>query len=114
MEKGEDPHTALIRECWEELELPVVVGPEILPDAPDGAGGWTVTEGLTMRVFIVFLDDVDPSAAEPVLTSGHDEARWLPLTDAALDCDWIPANRPIVEALLETAARARAGVNQPR
>ncbi|GAA1353492.1 (deoxy)nucleoside triphosphate pyrophosphohydrolase [Falsarthrobacter nasiphocae] len=124
-EPGEDAHTALRRECREELGVEIAVhdevrpGPDAGPGAASGAGsaeradgpqgaagdwaGWTLANGLRMRVFRASL-----LTGEPRLTDAHDDGAWLPLDPAALEVPWIPADVPIVERLLALWARQTA------
>lgn len=60
--------------------------------ATDAAGA-----AIVIRVTGVFCDP------RPVLGEDHLAVRWLPLADpaAALELPWIPADLPIVHALLD-------------
>ena len=52
-----------------------------------------------MRVWLAEISDGDPRPLED-----HDELRWISTTsrDEALGLPWIPADFPIVRALLES------------
>lgn len=111
--EGENPLDALEREISEELGYAFRAGQEIVP--PAGQAGWPLDNGMTMRVWTGVLLDTDGGGADgAVLTptdvtsgaqpegSDHLEIRWLTLdqnTEEAVE--WIPADKPIVRALVE-------------
>lgn len=98
VEPGEEPEAALVRELGEELGIGVRLGME-LPSGSDA--GWPLNERASMRVW--FAEVV---RGEPLPLEDHDELRWVDLRDseAVLALPWIPADYPIVQALLEAAA----------
>ncbi|WP_368736525.1 NUDIX domain-containing protein [Paenarthrobacter aurescens] len=101
VEAGEAAEAALHRELAEELGVEVRLGPELESGA---TSGWTLNERASMRVWFAEL-----TAGEPMPLEDHDELRWLSLVecDEALNLPWIPADLPIVRALLDrVAARA--------
>ena len=101
VEAGESFEDALHRELREELGVDVRLGREI--PAP-GDAGWPLNERAVMRVWFAEVLDGEPRPLED-----HDELRWVGLEDRgeALELPWIPADLPIVRALLErVAARA--------
>lgn len=101
VEAGESFEDALHRELREELGVDVRLGREI--PAPEDAG-WPLNERAVMRVWFAEVVDGEPRPLED-----HDELRWVGLEDGdeALGLPWIPADLPIVRALLErVAARA--------
>lgn len=118
-EPGESATDALLRECREELGVHLDLLREVDPPEPDG---WPLTGTAVMRVFTAVLrgpgvrhsadapetrHPVSPARVleERVLTGeDHLDVRWLPLEDpaAVLALPWIPADLPIVAALLET------------
>jgi len=87
VEPGESEVDALVRECVEELGVPVEVGRRVGPDTPIRQG-WAV-----LRVYLARLRHGDrPRPLE------HAELRWLAVHE--LDSvDWLPADAPIVAAL---------------
>ena len=100
---GEGAQEALVRECSEELGVTVRVLEEV--PAPDPEG-WPLKGTAVMRVFTaVVTDDSTPVAGED-----HLQLRWVDLADPdpILDLDWIPADLPIVGALLK-----QLGVGNP-
>lgn len=116
--EGENPLDALAREISEELGYAFRVGQEIVP--PEGGSGWPLDNGMTMRVWTGVLLGADGlgsdglgvdgavlkpadihSGAQPE-GSDHLEIRWLTLDQNTEDAvDWIPADKPIVRALVE-------------
>ncbi|MDO4919522.1 (deoxy)nucleoside triphosphate pyrophosphohydrolase [Kocuria sp.] len=103
-EAGESPRDALRRECREELGIAVDVLREVTPPDPEG---WPLSDSAVMRVFTAVAVDPDdaPARLERSVASGADHlaVRWLQLREpaAVLGLPWIPADLPIVAALLE-------------
>lgn len=94
VDAGEECQAALHRELTEELGVSVRLGAEL----PAGtAGGWPLNDRARMRVWLAEITHGKPQPLED-----HDELRWVSLTDhpAVLDLPWIPADFPIVHALL--------------
>lgn len=103
LEAGESFEDALHRELLEELGITVRLGAEVEPDA---AAGWPLNEQAVMRVWFAELLDGEPRPLQD-----HDELRWVPLGngDEAFTLPWIPADLPIVRALLERVASGLLG-----
>lgn len=83
---------ALHRELNEELGVSISLGQEI-----EGAHvqGWVLNEKVAMRVWLAQIQDGRPAPLQD-----HSELRWVRLDQSVLELDWIPADYPIVEALL--------------
>jgi 8-oxo-dGTP diphosphatase len=98
VEPGEEPEAALVRELAEELGIGVRLGPELPAEAP---GGWPLNDRAGMRVWFA-----EVSQGEPRPLEDHDELLWVDLQDreAVLGLPWIPADFPIVRALLDSVA----------
>ncbi|WP_085528575.1 (deoxy)nucleoside triphosphate pyrophosphohydrolase [Kocuria massiliensis] len=98
VESGEDDVDGLLRELREELGVEArltdeVPGPHVQ--------GWPLNERLAMRVFIGTVVSGVPRPLED-----HSELVWHRLDDieGLLGLDWIPADYPIVEALIHRLA----------
>ncbi|GGC95591.1 DNA mismatch repair protein MutT [Tersicoccus solisilvae] len=100
VEPGETGDVALVRELDEELGIDVVLHEELPGPLEDG---WPLTGTATMRVWIATTDDV------PRALQDHDELRWVDVDDpaAVTALPWIPADLPIVEALLRRLTALR-------
>ncbi|SDH91241.1 8-oxo-dGTP diphosphatase [Arthrobacter subterraneus] len=95
VEPDEDDIEALQREVREELGVDVQVGAEL--EGPDPEG-WPLNDSAVMRVWLAVI-----TAGVPAALQDHDELRWVDLKDTGelTELPWIPADRPIVDALLE-------------
>ncbi|MBT8160211.1 MULTISPECIES: (deoxy)nucleoside triphosphate pyrophosphohydrolase [Arthrobacter] len=101
LEAGETFEAALHRELLEELGIAVRLGAEVESDA---GPGWPLNERAVMRVWFAEVLDGEPRPLQD-----HDELRWVPLGNGteAFALPWIPADLPIVRALL---ARVDSGL----
>lgn len=101
VEPGEDPEAGLVRELLEELGIRVRLGGELPAEQP---GGWPLNKHASMRVWFAEI-----THGEPLPLEDHDELRWLPLADhdGVLALPWIPADFPIVRALLDSQRGSR-------
>lgn len=96
-EPGESCEAALVRECAEELGA----GVELLAEVPGPhPQGWPLKDTAAMRVWTGVLAAGSPA---PAAGDDHLAVQWVRLDDAAavLALPWIPADLPIVRALLE-------------
>lgn len=98
VDPGEDPVTALHRELAEELGIVVELGEE-LPGPDRNLPGWPMPPAHRMRVWLARIIDGVPSPIE-----AHDELRTLP-SGEWMDVAWLPADIPIVQALLARIGR---------
>lgn len=98
VEPSESAEDALHRELREELGVGVRLGAELPAET---AAGWPLNSKASMRVWFAEIADGDPRPLED-----HDELRWITLAGSAeaLTLPWIPADFPIVRALLATLA----------
>jgi 8-oxo-dGTP diphosphatase len=99
-EPDESCEQALVRECAEELGVDVRLLAEV---SGPHAQGWPLKDTAAMRVWTAVATGGDP---RPVVGEDHLAVRWLPVDDpaAALELAWIPADLPIVLALLDHLA----------
>ncbi len=110
VEAAESCEQALARELSEELGVRILVGAEV--PGPH-VQGWPLNERLAMRVFFAEIFSGTPDTLED-----HSALRWMPLPnsrddaqayDDLLGLPWIPADLPIVVALLQQLQDAGAG-----
>jgi 8-oxo-dGTP diphosphatase len=103
VEPDEEPEAALCRELTEELGISVRLGAEIPADAPNG---WPLNDRASMRVWFAEIAEGEPQPLED-----HDEIRWVSLDNhhEVLGLPWIPADFPIVRALLAALALPAEG-----
>lgn len=85
VDPGEDDHTALIRECKEELGVLVAVRQQV-------GGDWPLAGGYVLRVWLAEIVEGDPEARE------HLDLRWL-AGHELYEVPWLPADLPIVRAV---------------
>ncbi|WP_024367025.1 (deoxy)nucleoside triphosphate pyrophosphohydrolase [Arthrobacter sp. TB 26] len=95
VESGETAEQALHRELFEELGVSIRLGAEL---GSGSADGWPLNGRAAMRVWFAELLDGVPHPLQD-----HDELRWINIRnrDEVLALPWIPADLPIVEALLD-------------
>ena len=102
VEPGESCEQALVRELKEELGVQARLGAEVPGAYPQG---WRLSERLAMRVFFAEILSGTPDTLED-----HSALRWMSLPkskddaqayDDLLGLPWIPADLPIVSALLQ-------------
>jgi 8-oxo-dGTP diphosphatase len=102
VEPGETPVAALHRELAEELGVEVELGAELVAPTPfgtqDAAPGWDFPPGYRMRVWLARV-----TAGTPAPIEDHDELRILGPGEW-LTVAWLPADVPIVEALMKRCA----------
>jgi 8-oxo-dGTP diphosphatase len=91
VEPGETEAAALVRELHEELGVTAEVGERIGPDVP-------MPEDRVLRVYAVRVSAGEPSRLE------HAELRWF-ARDELDTVPWLPADRPVVAALLAVIPR---------
>lgn len=103
VEPGEEPLDALRRELAEELGVEIEIGDEV--PARDAAG-WPLSASHCMRVWLVRV-----SGGEPAPLEDHDELRVLG-PGRWRDVAWLPADVPVVEALIERLGQPGAAAGR--
>lgn len=99
VEENESLTSALRREVAEELGVAIEIHDFI--DAPT-AGGWPLDNGMDMHVYTAVIT---VGAPQPLIE--HDRLEWVALNYEALhDLKWIPADRPILDAILRRFQRS--------
>ena len=99
VEENESYTSGLRREVTEELGVEIEI--HELIDAPT-ARGWPLDNGMDMHVYTAVI-----TVGEPQPLIEHDLLEWVALTDRALhDLQWIPADRPILDAILRRLGRS--------
>lgn len=102
IELGESCQEAVHREITEELGVSIELGSEIFGPLEQG---WQLNENAAMRVWFAEITSGSPEPLED-----HDQLRWVDLNLEDLEAlSWIPADLPIVRAVL---ADAQAGAAQ--
>lgn len=93
VEPDESLTDGLLREIREELGVDIQILDLIV--APEEAG-WQLDNGMRMHVYTAV---VTSGAPQPLIE--HDRLEWAQLTAAAMQSlEWIPADLPIVDAIL--------------
>lgn len=97
IEPGEGAQEALRRELAEELGVQVQLGAEVTGPTLEG---WPLSSGADMRVWLARVTEGSPAPLED-----HDILRWVPLDGTDIyELAWIPADLPIVRALIGSIA----------
>lgn len=93
VEPGESHTAGLLREIREELGVDIDILDLIeSPEAPD----WPLDNGMRLHVYTAVV-----RSGEPMPLVEHDLLEWTPLNSTEMHAlDWIPADRPIVDAIL--------------
>ncbi|SNQ46688.1 ADP-ribose pyrophosphatase [Frankia canadensis] len=90
VEPGETELDALVRECREELDVEIEVGP-VLGEVELARPGWV------LRVWFGRITGRVPRMVD------HDELRWLSVAEL-YDVRWMPADGPLVDRLHQVLA----------
>jgi 8-oxo-dGTP diphosphatase len=106
VEVGEDPVQALHRELAEEIGVQVELGVEI-PGPGGPKRGWPLQQGHSLRVWLARVVTGEPTPIED-----HDQLRVLGPGEW-LDVPWLPADVPIVRALLRRYPPAHRDLSLP-
>ena len=100
VERNETYTAGLSREVREELGVEIAISEPIAAPSPNG---WRLDNGMHMHVYMAVI-----TAGEPQPLIEHDRLEWVALNDTELHAlQWIPADRPIIDALLRQLKRTR-------
>lgn len=97
-----ETHTAgLTREISEELGVEVEILDLIVAPSEHG---WQLDNSMKMHVYTAVI-----TAGEPQPLVEHDRLEWVELAETKLHAlEWIPADRPIIDAILRQLGRSRS------
>jgi len=100
VERNETYTAGLSREVREELGVEIAIHEPIAAPSPNG---WPLDNGMHMHVYTAVIT---AGAPQPLIE--HDRLEWVALNDTELHAlQWIPADRPIIDALLRQLKRTR-------
>lgn len=99
VENDESYTSGLRREVSEELGVTIEIYELI--DAPTERG-WPLDNGMDMHVYTAVI-----TAGEPQPLIEHDRLEWVELSGEVVhELQWIPADRPILDAILRQLGRS--------
>lgn len=100
VEDGESNADGLVREVREELGVEIDLHDLVVAPA---AQGWPLENGMHMHVYTAIIT---AGQAQPL--AEHDRLEWVELSAREIHAlPWIPADRPILDALLAQLAHSR-------
>lgn len=100
VEEYESFEAGLCREVYEELGVEIAIQDLVVAPTQDG---WPLDNGMNMHVYTAVI-----TAGQPAPLSEHDRLEWVELNGSQLHAlEWIPADRPILDALLQQLEHAR-------
>ncbi|WP_417220696.1 (deoxy)nucleoside triphosphate pyrophosphohydrolase [Arthrobacter sp.] len=100
VEPGESCEAGLLRELHEELGITARLGEEVAGPIDQG---WKLSGPAAMRVWLATV-----SSGEPAPLEDHDALRWVDLAGEDIGrLNWIPADLPIVAAIVDRATATR-------
>lgn len=100
VEEHESCEAGLCREVSEELGVEIVIRDLVVAPAQEG---WPLDNGMNMQVYTAVI-----TAGQPKPLIEHDRLEWVELKASELHAlKWIPADRPILDALLKQLEHTR-------